>query len=245
MSVSIERHEGVGTIYLDRPERRNAIDGPLGIALAQALAVLGKDDSVNVLVLAGRGNAFCSGLDLKAFNADPPPPWLAEFKSIWRNTHRELFNCPKPIIGALERYAINGGAALALACDLLVVGREAFLHVGEARLGMGAPYNIAWMRMRLPETAAMQLALTARRFSGQELVRMGVASECVDDDAVLTRAQALAAELSAFPAGGLERIKRMFRRYAPTLEADPYFDLAFLDAGGGAPPPTLETQQQS
>jgi len=242
MTVSIERNDGVATVFLDRPQQRNAITGPLGVALADSLTELSHDPSVNVIVLAGRGNAFCSGLDLKAFNAEPPPPWLPEFKTIWRNAHRALFNCPKPIVGALERYAINGGAALALACDLLIAGREAFLHVGEARLGMGAPYNIAWMRMRLPETAAMQLALIARRFTGPELVSLGVATECVDDDAVLARAQALAAELAAFPDGALERIKRSFRRYAPTIEADPYFDLAFLDAGG-APPPTLETQR--
>ena len=148
MTVVTERDGGLATIALDRPQTRNAITGPMADALLSAIRDASADADVQAIVLTGNGGAFCSGLDLKAFNADPAPPWLGEFKSTWRQVHRALFECPKPIIGALERYAINGGAALALACDLLVVGENAFLSVGEARLGMGAPYNLAWMRLR-------------------------------------------------------------------------------------------------
>ena len=113
---------GVGWVIMNRPERKNAITGPFGVALARAIRSADAHEGVNVIVLAGAGGAFCSGLDLKVFNAEPPPEWMAQFQTIWRQAHKSLFECSKPIIGCLERYAINGGAALALACDLLVVG---------------------------------------------------------------------------------------------------------------------------
>ena len=123
-------HEGWGEVVMNRPDVKNAINGPLGEGLAAALNRANEDPEINVVVLRGAGGAFCSGLDLKAFNAEPEPEWLARFNQIWRGAHRALFECQKPIIGALERYAINGGAALALAADLLVAGESAYVQVG-------------------------------------------------------------------------------------------------------------------
>lgn len=223
MDAELIRHDGWAELVLNRPERKNAIIGPMGIAMAECLVEVNADDSIQVLVLRGAGGAFCSGLDLKEFNADPAPDWLPEFQHIWRGAHRALFECQVPIIGAMERYAINGGAALALACDLLIVGRDAFLQVGEVQIGMAAPYNMAWLALRHPESIAARLAMVGRRHDGEALLAMGVAYDCVDDAEVVTTAIELAKAMSDYPAGGSRKIKAGARANL-TDSADDWFD---------------------
>lgn len=222
-------------ITLNRPETRNAINGPLGEGLAEALLAADAGDEVHAVLLCGAEGAFCSGLDLKEFNAEPAPEWLPRFGQIWRGAHRALFECRKPVVVALERFAINGGAALALAADLLVMGDGAFLQVGEVRVGMAAPYNMAWLRLRQSEAVIARLTLTGRRFHGPELVQMGVAHESVADAEVLSRARELTAEVAGFPGGAATRIKRLMRGYA-SMDADEWFDLATRNAGGRVAP---------
>lgn len=230
--------DGVAEICLNRPERKNAITGPLGLALAECLQAAAADDEVRVVVLRGAGGAFCSGLDLDAFNADPAPAWREDFQHIWRGAHRALFELGKPLIGCLERYAINGGAALALACDLLVVGEESYLQVGEARIGMAAPYNMAWLRLRHSEALAARLALVGARCYGPELKSWGVAHKVVAEQDVIKAGQALAADLAGYPAGGLARIKSALRAGAVEPSADAWFDrFTGEDPVGGNPRP--------
>ena len=231
-------HDGWAEVVLNRPERRNAISGPLGEGLAEALRAANADDSVQAVLLRGADGAFCSGLDLKAFNAEPPPEWLPRFNAIWRGAHKALFECGKPIVAALERYAINGGAALALAADLLVVGENAFLQVGEVKMGMAAPYNMAWLRLRHSENVAARLTITGRRFPGTELATLGIAYESVADEAVVERARQLVTELAGYPPGGLARIKAAMRTYN-TTDADAWFDRAAALSG---PRRTLKKQ---
>ena len=86
-AVETVQHDGWAEIVLNRPDVKNAIDGPFGIALAQSLLDASADAGNRVLLLRGEGGAFCSGLDLKAFNAEPAPAWLGEFQAIWRAAH--------------------------------------------------------------------------------------------------------------------------------------------------------------
>lgn len=224
-SVEVIEHAGWAEIVLNRPARRNAIDGPLGEALARAFQRARTDDDVQAVLLRGAGGAFCSGLDLKAFNAEPAPGWLPRFTDIWRGAHTAIYDCGKPIVAALERYAINGGAALALAADLLLVGETAFLQVGEVKMGLAAPYNMAWLRRRHSESVAAQLTLTGRRFRGGELKALGVAYAVVDDSAVLAQAHRLVEDLAAHPAGAGARIKATLHAYNDTPAQD-WFDRA-------------------
>jgi enoyl-CoA hydratase/carnithine racemase len=207
MDVEIERHEGWAQLMLNRPERRNAIVGPLASELAAAIRTLDDDEEVQAILLCGAGGAFCSGLDLKEFNADPEPEWLADFGTAWRSVHVALFECATPIVGALERFAINGGAALALACDLLIVGEDSYLQIGEVRQGMGAPYNLAWLALRHPEAVGLRLSLIGDRVPGPALVDLGVAYDCVADEEVLHHATALSAAIADYPPGAARRIK--------------------------------------
>jgi len=223
--VRTRRHASWLEISLNRPERRNALIGPLVDELFAAFDAADRDDAVHLVLLRGEGGAFCSGLDLKEFAADPPPDWMPAFRGAWRGLHERIFRSQTPLVGALELGAINGGAALALACDLLVTGDGAFLQVGEVQGGMPAPMNVAWLRLRYAESVAMNIALTGRRIHGPELVQLGVALMSVPDDTVADRARELAAQLAAYPEGALARIKGAIRSYA-AQDATSWFDRA-------------------
>jgi enoyl-CoA hydratase len=230
----------VATVVLHRPERRNALTGPLAAELADALERLNADDAVSVIVIRGSGGAFCSGLDLTEFGRSPTPDWVAEFPRRWRRVHRALFDSDRIVVGALERAAVNGGAALALACDFLVVGDESFLQVGEIQQGMAAPMNMAWLRLRHSEALAARIALLGDRIHGAELVRLGVAYRSVPDAEVVGAALELAERLAGHDPVGVRRIKATLRRSVVTESADSWFDRAFAaDPGGATAAPPL------
>jgi len=218
--------ERVRHLVLNRPERRNALTGPLADQFLTALEALNADEDVSVLVIRGEGGAFCSGLDLKEFSADPQPEWVATFGKKWQAVHRALFESEHIIVGALERAAVNGGAALAIACDFLIAGEQAFLQVGEVQQGMAAPMNMAWLRLRHSEALSARVALLGDRIAGPELVRLGLAFDCVADAGVVEAADGLAARLAAHDAMGVRRIKASLRRTGMDMTAAEWFGQA-------------------
>lgn len=213
-------------VVLNRPERRNALTGPLADAFLETMQALNSDDSISVIVIRGEGGAFCSGLDLKEFGADPQPDWVPRFGSTWRAAHRAIFESDHIIIGALERAAVNGGAALALACDFLIAGDQSFLQVGEVQQGMAAPMNMAWLRLRHTEAVSARIAILGDRILGPELVNLGVALESVPDDQVVEAAQALADRVAGHDPGGISRIKASLRRTGMSMTAEEWFEQA-------------------
>lgn len=221
--VVSSRQDGVAEIVLNRPARRNAVTGPLAKRLHEEIVAATEDDEVAVLLIRGAGGAFCSGLDLGEFRAEPPPDWMPDFSGLWLDVHAALYDCPKPTVAALERFAINAGSALALAADLLVAGEQAFLHVGEIQMGMAAPMNMAWLRLRHPESVAARLAIVGRRYTGRELERMNVACEVVADDAVLDRARGLSAMIAGYPPSGVRAIKSTVVRGRPAASGREWF----------------------
>ena len=181
-------NHGVGEIILNRPEKRNALTGPFVNDLNTALQTLVADSSCVVIILRGAGGAFSAGLDTEAFNKKPSPPWRQTFQEDWANLHNKFFLCPKPIIGVLERYAIAGGAALAFACDFLVVGESSYLHVSEVNMGLMAPINTAWLGIRYSHALGLKLALQGEPIYGCELLQLGIATRCCEDSEVLSEA---------------------------------------------------------
>lgn len=218
-AVLLDVHDGWAELILNRPERKNAIEGQLAQAMHEALDRLAQDDSIRAVVLRGADGAFCSGLDVKAFNAEPAAPWKAGFPALWEAVHNQLLASRKVLIAALERYAINGGAALALAGDLMVCGQGAFLQVGEIGIGMAAPRNAAWLALRHSEAVAARVCLMGDRVGAAELLRLGIATEVVDDAQVVARAQAMAQAIAAFPAHSVRAVKSGMR--AATMQMPP------------------------
>lgn len=206
--VKIEQGEGWTEIVINRPERRNAIIPPVSDAVRSALEAASDDDNVACVLLRGEGGYFCSGVDLKALQADPPPPWQGKHGNSWRQLHLTLFEFDKPVIGAFEKYGINAGAALAMACDILIAGETAFMQVGEIQQGASAPMNFAWFRIKAAEQAMARLAFYGDRVAAPELLRLGLVTECVSDGHVVSRCRELAARIAGFPQGAARNIKQ-------------------------------------
>lgn len=209
--ITVEKHQGWCELILNRPERKNAIEGNLARGLKDALASLETDEDIRAVVLRGAGGAFCSGLDTKAFGEMPKPDWVAGFPALWESVHTALMSSNKVWIVALERYAINGGASLALAGDLLVCGRSAFLQVGEITIGMAAPRIASWLALRHSESVAARLCLTGERIAADDLVRLGIATEVAEDDKVVERACERARLIANFPAQSVQAVKSGMR----------------------------------
>ena len=223
-------HEGWGELVLNRPDRRNALAPESAKALREGLSDL-LAGGARVVLLRGGGGTFCSGLDVDLFQGGAGAAWAAD----WTGFHRDLHACPAVVICALERYAINAGAALALGSDLMVAGEGAILTVGEAAIGMHAPMNLAWLRLKAPESVAAQLALGAGRMGGADLHRLGLAWALVPDGEVHDHARAAAIRMAGWPAGTLAGIKAALRR--PIPEGGDVFDAVQARPGqGGAAP---------
>jgi len=219
-AVLYETHEGWAEIILNRPDRRNAIEGTLAQELGDTLRAVAADGSIRAIVLRGAGGAFCSGLDLKAFAEQPEPTWKAGFGGCWDEVHSLLLESQKVVITALERYAINAGAALALAGDLMICGEGAYLQVGEIQVGMAAPRNLAWLALRHSEAVAARLCLLGDRVPAGELLRLGIATEIQADAHVVDRAQELAKRIAAYPPSGVAAVKSGLRAAFTRMPTD-------------------------
>lgn len=209
--VLVVRHGARADVVLNRPDKRNALIVPMMAQLRDAFLQLATDETVNAVLVRGAGGAFCSGLDLKAINADPQPDWVPDLQRVWREANVAMATCPKPMVGALEKYAINGGAPIAFACDFLVAGQSAYIVVGEVQRGMAAPNNLAWLQGKYSETIALRFALLGDPVPAPELLRLGVAHAVVPDDEVVAQATALADRLAGFPPDAAQSIKRSIR----------------------------------
>ena len=226
--IRVEQGEGWAEIVLNRPDRRNSLIPPLAGEVTQALEGLQQEEAVQSILLRGEGGYFCSGIDLKALQADPPPDWSGKQVGDVRTMHLALFNCRKPIIGAFEKFGINAGAALAFACDILISGETAFLQIGEIQQGANIPMNAAWLKIKTSETVAARLALYGDRVPGPELLKLGLVTEVVADDQVVARCRAVAARIASFPPGASQNIIKSLRSQRGIDDAD-----AFFPSGGG------------
>lgn len=221
-AVLVTRHAGWAEITLNRPATRNAIDTEVAEALAEAIVALEADAQLRAVVLRGANGAFCSGLDLQALKGHAEG--LAGFAPRWSRVHAALIASRHAWIVALERHAVNGGAALALAGDLLVCGEGAFMQIAEIRIGMNAPRNMAWLALRHGEAVAARLCLLGERVPAAELLRLGIATEVVADDDVLARARDMAARIAGFPADTVHAIKGTLRAAGARMAPAEWFD---------------------
>src|SRR6266705_4481486 len=197
MSVRAERSGRVTTVILDRPGVRNAVDGPTAAALASAFREFEADDGLRVAVLWGAGGTFCAGADLKA-RGTARGLRLAPDGDGPMGPSRMAFT--KPTIAAVEGYAVAGGLELALMCDLRVASETAVFGVFCRRWGVPL---IDGGTVRLPRliglSRALDMILTGRPVEAREAERIGLANRVVPAGRARAAAEALAAEIAAFP----------------------------------------------
>lgn len=209
-TVGVERDGLVTIVTIDRPEVRNAVDGPTAAALAGAFRAFEADDSAFVAVLTGAGGVFCAGADLKAIT-DGRGNRVDRDPLVDGPMGPTRMFLTKPVIAAVEGYAVAGGLELAAWCDLRVAARDTVFGVFCRRWGVPL---IDGGTIRLPRlighSNAMDLILTGRPVSGDEALRMGLANRLTDPGRALEGALALAHELAALP----QRCMRSDRRSA-------------------------------
>ncbi len=195
--VRLESHGPVAVITIDRPEVRNAVDGPTAAALADAFRRFDVDDGLAVAVLTGAGGVFCAGADLKGVAEGRGNRVTLDGDGPMGPSRMML---SKPTLAAVEGYAVAGGLELALWCDLRVAARDAVFGVYCRRWGVplvdGGTIRLSRM---LGHSHALDLILTGRGVSGDEAHRMGLANRLVAPGAALREAIALANELARFP----------------------------------------------
>lgn len=197
--LRVERDGAVLIVTIDRPETRNAIDGPTAVELHAVFTAFDGDDSLSVAVLTGADGTFCSGADLAAIGegrgnrvhtdvTEPGPLGCT----------RLLLD--KPVIAAVEGFAVAGGLELALWCDLRVAASDATFGVYCRRWGVPL---IDGGTVRLPrligQSRALDMILTGRAVSGEEAHDWGLANRCCDSGTALATARSLAHELAALP----------------------------------------------
>ncbi len=197
MTVLYETTGPVAVVTINRPEVRNAIDRPTATALREAFERFDGDDSLSVAVLTGAGGTFCAGADLKAV-AEGRGTRVTEEGDGPLGPTRMLLS--KPVIAAIEGYAVAGGIELAAWCDLRVAARNAVFGCFERRWGVPL---VDGGTIRLPRlighSNALDLILTGRPVSGEEARQMGLANRLVEPGTALDEALQLAHQLAAFP----------------------------------------------
>jgi enoyl-CoA hydratase len=196
--IAIERDGPVTTIIINRPEARNAVDNETADALADAFRAFDNDDDQRIAVFTGAGGTFCAGADLKAIaSGERKARYRIEGDGPMGPSRLQL---SKPVVAAVEGFAVAGGLELALWCDLRVASETAVFGVYCRRWGVPL---IDGGTVRLPrligQSHAMDMILTGRPVGGEEALRMGLANRLVPAGSAREEAEALARQLAQFP----------------------------------------------
>jgi enoyl-CoA hydratase len=206
MMVRVDRDGPVTIVTIDRPEVRNAVDGPTAARLGEAFRAFDADASSSIAVLSGAGDTFCAGADLKAVAAGRGNPARRDGDGPMGPTRMLL---SKPVIAAVEGFAVAGGLELAIWCDLRVAAQDAIFGVYCRRWGVPL---IDGGTVRLPRLIghahALDLIITGRGVGGDEAQRMGLAHRLCAPGEALATAVTWAKEIAALPQGCLNHDRR-------------------------------------
>ncbi len=197
MTVIISQEARTQIITINRPDRRNAVDGTTAELLANAFQAFDGDDHYDVAILTGSDNTFCAGADLKAVATGTGNSVKKSGRGPMGPTRMQL---NKPVIAAIEGHAVAGGLELALWCDLRVASRTAVLGVFCRRWGVplvdGGTIRLARL---IGQSRALDLILTGREVGGEEALQFGLVNRVVADGDALEEALKLASDISLFP----------------------------------------------
>jgi 2-(1,2-epoxy-1,2-dihydrophenyl)acetyl-CoA isomerase len=215
-----EVDEGVAVLTMNRPERRNAMSGPMLDAMARVLAAMETDDDVGCVVLTGAGGAFSAGGDVKGMAASHEAGSSMSFDAAvhlqrlsQRATAGKLWEMPKPTIAALPGAAAGGGMALGLACDLRYASESAFITTAFAKVGFAGDYGGIWFLSRLVGQAkARELYYFSDRVDASEALRLGIVNDVFPDATFADEVRARACRLAEGPRVAYRYMKENFNR---------------------------------
>ena len=215
-NLTVERDGHTVVVTMNRPEAKNALSPAMLVGMADAWIEIDEDTDVRCAVITGAGGDFCTGMDLKAFASGGGPNPYADrmaadpdlhWKALLRSHHLR-----KPLIAAVEGYAVAGGTEILQATDIRVAGQSATFGIFEAKRGL-FPLGGSTVRLRrqIPYTIAMELLLTARSVSAQEAKDIGLIGHVVPDGAALEKALEMAGVIGQNGPLAVEAIKRAVR----------------------------------
>jgi enoyl-CoA hydratase len=191
-AIRTEVADGVAVITINRPEARNAVNGAVARGIAAAVEEFDARKDISVLVLTGAGGTFCAGMDLKGFLTGDAP--IAPGRGFGGMAERPP---AKPVIAAVEGYALAGGFELVLACDLVVASEAAKFGLPEVRRGLVAGAGgLLRLPSRIPYHVAMEIALTGEHFSAARLAEVGLVNKLVPAGQALSAAIELAGRVA-------------------------------------------------
>lgn len=205
--VLTERHDGVLTIILNRPAQKNAVSRDVAVEVATALDLLDSDPGLSVGVLTGAGGTFSAGMDLKAFAGGQTP--ILPGRGFGGITRAEV---RKPLIAAVEGWALGGGFEMALACDLIVAAENAKFGLPEVKRGLIAGEGgVIRLPQRMPYHVAVKVLLTGEPITAVDAKQYGLVSELTEPGSALAGAQSLAARIAVNAPLALARVKKVLR----------------------------------
>ena len=207
--LSIERKGAVGTLWLDRPEKRNAMNAPMWTGFPEALAELTEDGEVRAIVLAGKGKSFCVGLDLAALQdggggeaslsgAQANLKQL-EVTRVFQRSISAIAETPVPVICVIHGHCLGGGVDIATACDIRLASKDATFSIRETRIGIVADVGTL---QRLPKIITAghvaELAYTGKDIDAARAEKIGLVNDVYDDfEATYEAAFTMATEIAA------------------------------------------------
>ena len=222
----VEREGAILVVTMNRPEARNALSGEMLARMGDAWKLLDTDPELRVGVLTGAGGTFCAGADLKAMSGGyAEDPWTARFEQDadlqWKALLRHARPC-KPIVAAVEGYAIAGGTEILQGTDIRVAGASATFGVAEVRRGL-FPLGGSTVRLRrqIAYTLAAEILLTGRNVSAQEAKEIGLIGRVVPDGEALAEAMRIAEQIAANGPLAVQAVLRSLRETEgmPEVEA--------------------------
>jgi enoyl-CoA hydratase len=214
--VHVDQDGGVLTITIDRPEARNAVNGGVAEGIAAALDRLDAEDGLRIGIVTGAGGTFSAGMDLKAF-VKGERPYVGD-RGFAGLTQRAS---DKPLIAAVEGYALAGGFEIALSCDLIVAARDAKFGIPEVKRGLvAAAGGLFRLPQRIPYHLAMELALTGDPITAERAAELGIVNRVVESGEALDAARELAAAIVKNAPLALAASKGVVRRAREWTEAE-------------------------
>jgi len=215
----------VATVTLNKPDKRNALGDILTPALREILLVLEADTRVGCVLITGAGKAFCAGGDVSGMGSGSSAPSdtqprtlderVAELTRKQETLTLRLYELAKPTIAALPGAAAGAGLSIALACDLRLAARDAFILTAFRNIGLSGDYGASWFLNRLiGQSKAKELMFRSERVGAEECERLGLVNRVFEPETFRTDAQSYAAEIANGPATALRLMKRNLNRGA-------------------------------
>ncbi|MFP4597717.1 MAG: enoyl-CoA hydratase/isomerase family protein [Persicimonas sp.] len=209
--ILTEIDDGIATVTINRPDRRNALSGAVVKGLTERFETLSDNDDVTVIVLTGAGDkAFCAGGDLMDQQMGGGALAMHEDRSGFADMLLAMNQCSKPLIARVNGHALGGGFGLALNCDIAVGSTNATFGTPEIKVGLFPMMIMAVIQRNLGRKKSMELMLTGKRVDAEEAERLGIINYAVEADQLDAKVNELAERIAGFSPAILKLGRRAF-----------------------------------